>query len=1084
MTINRTIRRLFSRATLMLVLSLLTATTAWADNVSLSVDGDIAEGTAGHYYVNMPANGTNTLTLTDASITTFKVYDDGGKSGNYSSSSGDTYLVINAPGGYYLQVTGDVIDCSTCYFNIWEGSNIEAPDRLLASGNWAQNASVSVTSGSRSIFFAFNSENAESKQGFDITVTLVDAPKHDIAIASVANGSATATIGGAVVTQAREGETVTVTATPADGYLLADVSVKDANNNDVAVTLSPWTNSATFTMPTSDVTVTPIFAASEGYEITIPATGTKRIAVPSNVTSFHVYDDGGSNGNYSPNCNGELYLYLPSGYKFHLEGSITNDATTSDYLSVYKDNGTNEVYRFRSATAGEPKAFTYDYDGYLLLKFKSNSSDDEYAGLDLTVTLIGGEHNVTVVNADNVGGSVVTANSTTAGYGQTVTLTASPAEGYVLGALSVRDADGKVVDVTDMLWYTDKNTATFTMPNSDVTVTPVFTNVMTAAGGLTVNMRKESTPKSVTIPSSVTSFKVYDYGGADCNYSDEYGGKLNLTAPEDCVLQLSGTITTQSGDGDYLNVYEDNADGDYDDLLNHVSSTADGVATTIPTVVGTERIIHIDFYSDDAVNYAGLDLTVTVISPGTDYSVTVSNADTSKGTMQASTATAQLGTTVTLTATPSDGCVLSGLSVTSGGQAVKTNWNVWTNSATFKMPNGNVTVTPTFTNDLTSLAVNLPVTGNKVATIPEGVKSVKIYDDGGPTGNYTPYCIGGVDLTAPEGCLLRFTGSVAGPEYKFFLSIAGNEIATATTNDIDVTSTNNNPRINLATSYSDTGAGLDLTATVLYAVGVATGIANGTVTINGDKTHAAADETVTLTVTPDADCTVFSVSVNGQPLVAVGGVYSFTMPAKNVTVTATFYPNVILDFAEGQTWATYYHEDGVTYSVSEGAHAYYVSSIGESTVNLTAIDGVPSGLPVLISGSGTVTLTATASAVEVTDNDARFQGTPTALSATDFTDFADRRTYVLYGGKFLLVEANSGIGAHKCWLTLSGSSASRSLKINLGETSLSPKTSLSPDPSPKGEGSSCAWYDLQGRRLNGTPAKGVYIYKGKKVIIK
>ena len=1062
----------------MLVLSLLTTTTAWADNVTLSVDGDIAEGTAGHYYVNMPANGTNTLTLTDASITTFKVYDDGGKSGNYSASSGDTYLVINAPGGYYLQVTGDVIDCSTCYFNIWEGSNIEDTDRLLASGTWAQNASVSVTSGSRSIFFAFNSENAEGKQGFDITVTLVDAPKHDIAIASVANGSATATIGGAVVTKAREGETVTVTGTPDDGYLLADVSVKDANNNDVAVTMSPWTNSATFTMPTADVTVTPTFAASEGYEITIPATGTKRIAVPSNVTSFHVYDDGGSNGNYSPNCNGELYLYLPSGYKFHLEGSITNDATTGDYLSVYKDNGTNEVYRFRSATAGEPKAFTYDYDGYLLLKFKSNSSDDEYAGLDLTVTLIGGEHNVTVVNADNVGGSVVTANSITAGYGQTVTLTASPAEGYVLGTLSVRDADGNVVDVTDMLWYTDKNTATFTMPNSDVTVTPVFTNVMTAAGGLTVNMPKKTNSqwgrKDVTIPSSVTSFKVYDYGGADCNYSDEYGGKLYLTAPEGCVLQVSGTITTQSG-SDYLTVCDGDDQDVNDDLLNHVSSTADGVATAIPTVVGTERIIHIDFHSDDAVNYAGLDLTVTVISPGTDYSVTVSNADTSKGTMQASTTTAQLGTTVTLTATPTEGYVLSGLSVTSGGQAVKTNWNVWTNSATFKMPNGNVTVTPTFTNDLGSLAVNLPVTGNKRATIPEGVKSFKIYDDGGPTGNYTPYCIGGIDLTAPEGCLLRFTGSVAGPEDKFSLKIAGNDIATATTNDIDVTSTNNNPRINLATSYSDTGAGLDLTATVLYAVGVATGITNGSVTINGDKTHAAADETVTLTVTPDADCTVFSVSVNGQPLVAVGGVYSFTMPAKNVTVTATFYPNVILDFAEGQTWATYYHEEGVTYSVSEGAHAYYVSSIGESTVNLTAIDGVPSGLPVLISGSGTVTLTATASAITVSGNDTQFKGTPTALSATDFTDFADGRTYVLYGGRFLLVEANSGIGAHKCWLTLTAPTTARQLNISIGET-----TGITPTPNPSRAGGE--WYTLDGRKLGSEPTrKGLYIYKGKKV---
>jgi hypothetical protein len=69
-------------ATTLLVTLLLTMTaqTAWAAEtvVTLSVDNDIDEGTAGHYYVNMASSGTTTLTLSDASITTFKVYDDDG----------------------------------------------------------------------------------------------------------------------------------------------------------------------------------------------------------------------------------------------------------------------------------------------------------------------------------------------------------------------------------------------------------------------------------------------------------------------------------------------------------------------------------------------------------------------------------------------------------------------------------------------------------------------------------------------------------------------------------------------------------------------------------------------------------------------------------------------------------------------------------------------------------------------------------------------------------------------------------------------------------------------------------------------
>ena len=121
------------RAAAALLLMLLTATTAWAGNVTLSVDPDIAEGTAGHYYVNMPATGTNTLTLTDASITTFKVYDNGGKVGNYSINC-NGYLVINVPVGYHLQLTGSVIDCSTGLLGIWEGSDTENADKTLVSG--------------------------------------------------------------------------------------------------------------------------------------------------------------------------------------------------------------------------------------------------------------------------------------------------------------------------------------------------------------------------------------------------------------------------------------------------------------------------------------------------------------------------------------------------------------------------------------------------------------------------------------------------------------------------------------------------------------------------------------------------------------------------------------------------------------------------------------------------------------------------------------------------------------------------------------------------------------------------------------
>ena len=887
------------------------AQTAWADAVNLSVDNDFAEGTAGHYYVNMPTGDGNVLTISDSDIAggkgTFKFYDNGGKGGNYSDGF-NGYLVITAPEGYKINLTGSIAISGNDEFGVWEGYDTDHFGTQLISFSpyytpfAPEYSPINITSGGNSVIVWFASNN--SLAGWDLTVTLVSTD-YDITVATATNGSVAASVGGTDATTAKESQTVTLTATPAEGYLLADLSVT-CGGEAVELAWDVWTNSATFTMPGGDVTVTPTFTTKSDLFAIIPKTGTRTVTIPEGVTSFKVYDDGGPDGDYSPNCDGWLEINLPDGYRFHLSGSVTTDAPSSDRLSIYKGDRDHERQRVRSDNAGVAKSFTYDSDAAILLRFLSNYAN-QYAGVDLTVTLVGASYSVTVNNADTSKGTVTASVGgepvTSATAGQTVTLTATPADGYVLGALSVRDADGKVVDLidymteSDMLWYTGNNTAVFTMPRSDVTVTPVFTNVMTADGGLTVNMgpmiRDQSSQaeivyisnvKKVTIPSGVTSFKVYDYGGADCNYSDNYGGKLLLTAPEGCVLQLSGSITTQSGDTDVLTAYDgtDALVSDY--LLNHVSSTSDGVATAIPTVVSTVQTIEIRFSTDDSENYAGLDLTVTVISPGTDYSVSVATAE--GGTMEASTTTAQLGDVVTLTATPASGCVLSGLSVTCGGQAVKTNWNVWTNSATFKMPNGDVSVTPTFTSDLANFSVNLPVKGHKDATIPEGVASFKIYDDGGANGNYTPYCRGVLGLTAPEGSLLWFTGSVAGPDDKFYLKVVDYE-TNFSRNDIDVTSTNNKPGISFGyTVDSATGAGLDLTATVLYAVNVATGIAGGTVT--PDKAHAAAGETVTLTVTPNADYTIGTVSINGQPLEADAGVYSFTMPAANVTVDNLF----------------------------------------------------------------------------------------------------------------------------------------------------------------------------------------------------
>ena len=73
------------------------------------------------------------------------------------------------------------------------------------------------------------------------------------------------------------------------------------------------------------------------------------------------------------------------------------------------------------------------------------------------------------------------------------------------------------------------------------------------------------------------------------------------------------------------------------------------------------------------------------------------------------------------------------------------------------------------------------------------------------------------------------------------------------------------------------------------------------------------------------------------------------------------------------------------------------------------------------------------------------------------------------------------------WVKPNGTQQAASM-INVdfgdGTSSITPNSSLTPNPSPKGEGSDY-WYDMSGRKLSQQPTqKGLYIHNGRKVVIK
>ena len=392
----------FSRVAMMLLMTMLTTATAWADDVNLTENTNETEGTAERWYVNIPKTGENKLTLTDASITFFKVYDNGGGPQNHYDNDCDGSLVLTAPEGCVLRLSGTIItEKGYDYLTVYDGNAKDDKKVLLnkvsSSSSGAETTIDAVTSTGQSMTLYFHSDNAVKYFGLNLTVTVVNlSEKFTITVNNPeAGGTIEASVGGTVAAQAAMTDVVTLTATPASGYLLSSVSVLDADSNPIAVDCNFSTNIATFTMPRSAVTVTPTFTdtwtAEGGFFINMPKAGDKLITIPTGMQSFKVYDDGGATGNYSYNCDGTLTLTAPEGYVLQLSGSIRTE-NTRDNLTVYdgSDNsGTVLIDALYSYSNNNERAIpTVNSTGQSLTLYFYSDGSDNFAGLDLTATLV------------------------------------------------------------------------------------------------------------------------------------------------------------------------------------------------------------------------------------------------------------------------------------------------------------------------------------------------------------------------------------------------------------------------------------------------------------------------------------------------------------------------------------------------------------------------------------------------------------------------------------------------------------------------------------------------------------------------
>ena len=155
----------------------------------------------------------------------------------------------------------------------------------------------------------------------------------------------------------------------------------------------------------------------------------------------------------------------------------------------------------------------------------------------------------------------------------------------------------------------------------DGEVVPTERLTLYAVWGLKVPSEKTTTTRVVTLEKDGI-YPVFDYDGCRNPYGYNYNGKLTLKAPDNHILSLTGTVSTEAAgsDGqprDYMIVY----DGDEtrtQKLANEKGvdtfySQTNGEKEDIGKLLSSDTEMTIEFISDDNKCYDGLDLQVSVL---------------------------------------------------------------------------------------------------------------------------------------------------------------------------------------------------------------------------------------------------------------------------------------------------------------------------------------------------------------------------------------------------------------------------------------------------------------------------------------
>lgn len=444
-------------------------------------------------------------------------------------------------------------------------------------------------------------------------------PEYKITTKVATDGTGTLT---ANKTTAKQGVTVTLTATPATGYTLS----KYTTSPSVTITNNK------FTMPGSNITVKATFV-KVSYKIT-------KAVDPSGGGTITL---GATTANYKDVVTASQ---TPStGYSIEDFWWYKNDGSSMAVLNTIKNN------KFTMPASNVIVEAVYTHVQYTITRAVSPS-----------------------------GTGTLTASASKAYYGNTITLTPTPATGYKLSS------------------YTTSPTLTissnkFTMPAKNVSVTANFVKVdytlsqkISPSGAGSFTMKKGTTSVStanygdqITLaatPGTGFSFSSWTTSPSVSISSNKFtmpASNVTITAN---FTKINYTVTA----GSYTTVSKSTAN--YGDVITLGYSARTGYTFTKYTVSPSTATV-----SGNQLTMPASNVTVTATYTHDLYTITKVVSPTGGGSFTASATSAYYADTITLAATPATGYRFVGWT---------TSPSVTISSNTFTMPASNITVTATF----------------------------------------------------------------------------------------------------------------------------------------------------------------------------------------------------------------------------------------------------------------------------------------------------------------------------------------------------------------------------------------------------